>query len=279
MDDFQIGVVSVLGVGPQSEGRAHNEDNYLVCQNGVVRFRDGSGEKELTHDGNGVLLAVADGMGGHHHGALASAAAVQALSRLFYRSRPVYPESTLHSFVMQGHRKLRQRVQQSSMEGLGTTLAAVWVLNYSAYWIHVGDSRIYLCRGGELSQLSRDHTHEEFARRDGRDVTDHPHALAQSFIFGSRGLGCDADVRIDAGTDTGQEMLLEGDVLLLCTDGLTGVLSQRRIAATLNALSDPDECAQQLVEQAMAAGSKDNITAVVMRVMHSPHELDTITLW
>lgn len=278
-DDICVGFVCSRGADPARGGRTHNEDNYLLCRDGQIRFRDGDQDRVVVRSGSGVLVSVADGMGGHQHGDLAAGAAVQALSRLYYRDRPRDPESALHSFLVQGHRKLRARAVKGNLSNIGTTLAVVWVLDYSAYWAHVGDSRIYLYRNRSLTQLSRDHTRGEFARRDGRDMPPRPKGLAQSFIFGSRGLGCDGDVRIDAGTDTGQEVLLEGDQLVLCTDGLTNFVPSHRIAQILAEHPDPTESSRVLVKRAIAAGSDDNITALVVRVVRSPREPEMLSLW
>ena len=278
-DDFQIGVVCSRGADPSKGGRPYNEDNFLVCDGRGVRYRDGEREHVEQRQGFGVLVAVADGMGGHQHGELAASAAVQALSRLFFREPPRDPESALHSFMVQGHRKLRARALQSKMGDIGTTLVALWVLGHVAYWAHVGDSRLYLIRGESVTQLSRDHTRGEFARRDGRAAPSRPRGLAQSFIFGSRGIGCDGDVRVDAGTDTGEVTLLAGDVLLMCTDGLSNFIPHHRLARAVRELPDPQECARHLVMRAIEAGSDDNITALLLRVVRSPHEPDVLTLW
>jgi protein phosphatase len=279
VDDFHVGYVCSRGADPAQGGRPFNEDNYLICQDDLIRFRETDQDQTTVRAGNGVLVAVADGMGGHQYGALAAGAAVQALSRLYYRQKPVDPESALHSFLIQAHRRLRARALEGQLSNIGTTLAVVWIIDYYAYWAHVGDSRIYLLRNGALSQLSRDQTRGEFARRDGRSSPNRPNGLAQSFIFGSRGLGIDGDIRIDAGTDTGQEVLLRDDVLCLCSDGLTNFVPGHRITQILHTHPDPFESARLLVKRAIAAGSDDNITVVVLRVLDSPRDLDSLTLW
>ena len=277
--DYTVGLICSTGAPVSRGGRSHNEDNYLLCRTGEIRFRDGSEEKILHRSGHGMLAAVADGMGGHRFGDLAAAAAVQALSRLFYRERPNDPESTLHSFFLQGHRKLRARAIEGRMGDIGTTLASVWLIDHHAYWAHVGDSRIYHLRGDTLTSLTRDHTRGEFARRDGRPTPIHARSLAQSFIFGSRGIGVDGEVRIDAGTDTGKQELLTGDYLLLCTDGLTSAVPDHRLASALQETREPSTCAAWLANRAIAAGSDDNITVMIIRVDRSLNEPPELTLW
>lgn len=274
MDRFRIGVHCTRGVGPTRGGRANNEDNYLVAHRGRVRYLDGGAERELrTETGAGLMVAVADGMGGHDNGALASAAAVQALVRLYERGRPRDPADTLLRFVHAAHTRLKQRATTHGLANMGTTLTVLWIVENDAYWVHVGDSRLYLMRGGGLSQLSRDHTREEFARRDGRPIPSQPRSLSQNFLYGSRGLGNDAGIRIDAGVDTGHFALRPHDRLLLCSDGLVGGIRHDRLANLLQPRSEqsPQETAQTLARSAMESGSEDNITAVLVHVDDTLH--------
>lgn len=261
-----IGVVCSRGIGPDRGGRAANEDNYLVCRNGQIRFLENDDEKVVGADGAGILLAVADGMGGHDHGALASAAAVQATSLLFRRGIPGDVETTLHGFVLQAHRRLRAKAVERGADNMGTTLTVAWLVGAKAYWAHVGDSRLYHMRGEALHLMTRDHTRGEFARRDARHPPRDPGYLAQNFIFGSRGLGDDEGIRIDAGTDTGVLELKKGDRLILTTDGVSAFVEDHRIRDAVREAPEPAACATWLLERAMAAGSNDNITAVVARI-------------
>ena len=277
--DYTVGLICSTGAPPSRGGREHNEDNYLLCRSGEIRYRGGSEETVIHRSGHGLLAAVADGMGGHRFGDLASAAAVQALSRLYYREKPADPEAALHNFFLQGHRKLRARALQGRMGDIGTTLAAVWLIGHRVYWAHVGDSRIYHLRDDTITCLTRDHTRGEFAARDGRPPPKHADSLSQSFIFGSRGMGLNEDIRLDAGTDTGTEVLLTGDYLLLCSDGLTGNVPEHRLASALREHRDPATSASWLAERAIAAGSTDNITVVIVRVDHSPHQPIELTIW
>jgi len=265
-----IGLVCSTGIESERGGRVANEDNYLVCRNGQVRFRDGDKEVVRAEQGAGVLLAVADGMGGHEDGALASAAAVQAFSLLYSKGKPQAPELALLRFVLKAHNRLHSTVARRGSVRLGTTLTGAWVLDGRVFWVHVGDSRLYFFRNNALIRLTADHTHREFALRDQRPLPPDADRLAQSFVYGSRGLGDDASVRIDAGRDTGSRHLRPGDLLLLCTDGLTGFVDDRRIADALREVPQPAACAEVLVERAIAHGSTDNITVMVARIDEVP---------
>lgn len=271
---LRVGLVCSVGIGPARGGRDTNEDNYLVCRDGTITWREGEGERitpvAQTRD---LLLAVADGMGGHEDGEVASAAAVQALYPLYLRTAPPDPEDALRAWLLDAHRRLRARVEVDGRVKMGTTLTVAWIHGARVTWAHVGDSRLYHWRAGELARVTRDQTRAEFARRDNRSLPQAPHHLQQNFIYGSRGLGDDLSVRIDKGVDTGTLTLRPGDRLLLCTDGLTGVLDDAAIADALARMVDPGACAQELTDRAMANRSEDNITVVVLAADGAPPPL------
>lgn len=261
-----VGVVCSVGVGPERGGRSRNEDNYLLCRDGRIAWREGDREESRrVPDGPGVLVAVADGMGGHEDGEIASAAAVQALSRLYGRAAPADPEAGLRTFVLEAHRRIRGRIAAGGPVKMGCTLTVAWLLEDRVYWAHVGDSRLYHWRHGRLTRLTRDHTRGEFARRDGRKEPRHPNYLAQNFIYGSRGLGDDDGLRVDPGVDTGSFALAEGDRVVLCSDGLSARVEDPWIADAIANVPEPAACAVSLLERAVAALSDDNITAIVLR--------------
>lgn len=267
MERYSVGVTCSIGIGADRGGRATNQDNYLVCRSGSARWRAGDDEAIVAApERDEVLIAVADGMGGHEDGEVASSAAVQAISRLFLRPVPRDPEGELLAFVRETHQRVRDRVAAGGEVKMGTTLTVVWLIGERAYWVHVGDSRLYHWREGRLTRISRDQTREEFAMRDGRALPSHPRYLAQNFIFGSRGLGNDAALRLDRGIDTGSLTLRPGDRLLLSSDGLHGRLDDTQLADTLANVPAPQACAVTLAERAIAYQSDDNITALVLRV-------------
>jgi protein phosphatase len=260
-----FGVVCALGIGPTRGGRAQNEDNFLVAIGGALHWRDGeqsaSGERP-AHDG--CVFAVADGMGGHDDGEIASYSAVQALARYAAEPPDAMHPAELREFMLDAHGRLRARASRDGVVRMGTTFDIVWVEAGRATWAHVGDSRIYLYRNGQLSALTRDHTRAEFAERDGRPTPSHPHNLAQNFIYGSRGLGQDTSVRIDAGVDTGSFEPATGDRLVLTTDGVHGAVSLEAMQHILAEFPAPQACAEALVAAGMRAGSDDNLTALVV---------------
>lgn len=265
-DRLTIGVVCTRGIGPERGGRARNEDNYLVCRDGEARYRNDDSEAVEAIATFGSLICVADGMGGHEDGDLASSAAVRAMARLFKRGVPEAPELHLHRFVLDAHRRLHRKVSERGPVRMGTTLTALWLLEGVAYWTHVGDSRLYHWRKGSLRRITQDHTRANFALRDGRTPDSDGSFLAQNFVYGSRGFGNDKGIRVDAGTDTGFIQLEVGDRLLLCSDGLSGIVPDHRIGDLLSEVPEPQPAATSLMERALAAGSDDNVTVIVARV-------------
>jgi protein phosphatase len=257
------GAAAALGPSPDRGGRAEQEDNYLVCADGQIRFLEGGAERVVEGWGEGALLAVADGMGGHADGALASGAAVQALSRLWGAAPPGDPEAALRAFVLRAHARLRDLARARGSVELGTTLTVAWLRGGRMVWCQVGDSRLYLLRAGALRQLSRDHTRREFAARDQRPAPGQPDALAQAFLFGSRGLSPDQALRIDPGLDTGTVHLQPGDRVLLCSDGVWGPLPADALQRELGGPGPCGVVAARLLGRAVARGGTDNLSAVV----------------
>lgn len=263
---LSVGVVCAVGAGLARGGRESNQDNYLVGHGGRLLWRQGDAEAVSFVDPQPTtMLAVADGMGGHEDGDVASASAVQALARLYLQAPPADPERGLREFVLEGHRRIRDRVAEAGEVKLGTTLTVAWILGRTVVWVQVGDSRLYHWRSGRLTRLTRDQTREEFAARDHRPTPSHPRYLAQNFIYGSRGLGMDHTLRIDPGVDTGTFTLLPGDRLLLTTDGLHGFVDDNGLADCVRNVPEPSACAAALYDRAIARDSDDNVTAVVAR--------------
>lgn len=276
----RVGLVCSLGIGAPRGGRETNEDNYLVCRDGRIVWRDGEREHVTeVAPSRAVLVAVADGMGGHEDGEVASSAAVQALSPLYLAAQPGDPEETLRAWMLDTHRRLYARHAVGGRVKMGTTLTTAWLHGDTLTWAHVGDSRLYHWRQGQLTRVTRDQTRAEFARRDRRPPPSAPQALSQNFIYGSRGLGDDVSVRIDKGVDTGTFRLLTGDRLLLCSDGLSGAVADDVLAEHLGRLADPGACAVALLERAIAVRSDDNITALVLSFDGSGRQIDPATEW
>jgi serine/threonine protein phosphatase PrpC len=269
-----VGSVCHVGVGAALGGRARNEDNFLVCRDGSSSWLDRGTVVTREQPGDGVLLSVCDGMGGHAGGDVASLAAVRVLSKLYQPAAPRNTVRVLVNYLHESHRSLHRAALQQGPVAMGTTATVAWLLGSHLFWAHVGDSRLYLLRGSRLFRLTADQTRNEFARRDGRPATADGDHLAQSFIYGSRGLGNDLTLRIDKGIDAGAEPIEVGDVVVLCSDGLWGVVPDEAIAACVQGARTAQGVADALLELALDADSKDNVTIVVAQIQSVPPRVD-----
>jgi protein phosphatase len=200
------------------------------------------------------VFAVADGMGGHSAGDVASQTAVEALSQ------GVAGDRSLAAAVKEANRRVFDRAQGSiELSGMGTTMTAVVAGGSRIEIAHVGDSRAYLFRGGRLQRLTQDHTVLDRMVRQGKlrpeEARNHP----QRSVL-ERALGVEPDVRVDTQTIDAWP----GDRLLLCTDGLTSMLEESRIRQILETEADPAAASARLVAEAVEAGGHDNVSVIVV---------------
>jgi serine/threonine protein phosphatase PrpC len=203
------------------------------------------------------LLAVADGMGGHAAGEVASAAAIAALEPLDETGADD-PEVALRDAMTGANRTLREMVAADhDLDGMGTTCTAVLVDHEYAWLAHVGDSRAYLFREGVLQQITRDHTFVQQLVDEGRirpeDASTHPQRnLITRVLDGRDEMQLDFD-RLD---------LVPGDRLLLCSDGLSAVVTDASLSEVLTTPT-PDDAVRRLVDLALRGGAPDNVTCIV----------------
>ncbi|MDQ1711657.1 MAG: family protein phosphatase [Frankiaceae bacterium] len=210
------------------------------------------------------LLAVADGMGGHAAGEVASAAVIAALERLD-ETDAGDPRAALRDAVRNANAGLRDMVAaDNELHGMGTTVTAVLADGDAAWLAHVGDSRAYLLHDGELRQLTRDHTFVQQLVDEGRIRRDEASTHPQRSLI-TRAL----DGRDDVEPDLERLDLRPGDRLLLCSDGLSAVVSDESIAEVLRD-STPEEAVRRLVDLALRGGGPDNITCIVADVAATP---------
>jgi protein phosphatase len=222
----------------------------------VGRVRQGNEDSFLV---DAPLFVVADGMGGHLAGDVASATAIEVIQERTGDIRAEDPE-TLAAMVKEANRAIWGKGgDDPNLRGMGTTCTLVLLDGSKARIAHVGDSRAYLFHDGELKQITEDHTLVGRMVREGRlnpeDAERHPQ---RSVI--TRALGVDEDVEVDLITLD----LYEGDRLLICSDGLSSMIPHPAIADVLAQTEDAQSAAEQLVERANEAGGEDNITVVVI---------------
>src|SRR5262245_31338535 len=235
--DRPLALVEVAHLSDTGRIRHHNEDRSLASPR---------------------VLVVADGMGGAKAGEVAAQMAVDAVRRLV---GPVH-EGDVRGAVERANRAIRRLASDDpDKSGMGTTFTAAMLEDGRLDVVHVGDSRAYLWRDGKLRQLTEDHSVvAELLRRGSispEDAETHPH---RNVI--TRALGAEPEVTVD----TFSEYLRDGDVVLLCSDGLSSYVSEEDIARALGDAVTLADAAKALVERANGAGGTDNVTVVLARV-------------
>jgi serine/threonine protein phosphatase PrpC len=206
------------------------------------------------------LFVVADGMGGAQAGEVASRLAIEAFEGGLVA--PGSAEERLAERVRDANRRIHEvsRVE-SGREGMGTTLTAAYLEDGQLAIAHVGDSRAYLFRDGELTRLTQDHSLVDELVRQGKLTEEQAAEHPQRSII-TRALGPEADVEVDTFTYP----VRAGDLLLLCSDGLTSMISEEAVATVLRANEPLSDAAGALIKEANEAGGRDNITVVLFRL-------------
>ncbi|MBU0551976.1 Stp1/IreP family PP2C-type Ser/Thr phosphatase [Myxococcota bacterium] len=236
--------------------RLHNEDSLKI-------FREEN------------LFVVADGMGGHASGEVASQMSVETIGD-FFRSTAEdgeitwpfkmekgrhYEENRLITGIKLSNRQIHSSsTRDSKLKGMGTTIVAVFFMNDTAYVGHVGDSRVYRFRKGVLTQITEDHSllndYIKMRQLTPEEIENFPH---KNVIV--RALGMKETVQVDVMMEKPQD----GDIYLLCSDGLSGMLTDPEMEAILNKESDLDAACKLLIDGANHNGGTDNITVILVR--------------
>lgn len=216
------------------------------------------------------LLVVADGMGGHAGGDVASSVAVAHLAPLDDEAHG--PDDVLDELsraLTTAHDELLARAEENpELAGLGTTVTAILRSGNKLAMAHIGDSRAYLLRDGELNQVTTDHSFVQHLVNTGKITAEEAERHPQRSVL-LRVLG---DFDMEIVPDMSVREARPGDRWLLCSDGLSGVVSAETMAETLREVRDVDECADQLVQLALRGGAPDNVTVVLGDVV----EVDTL---
>jgi serine/threonine protein phosphatase PrpC len=206
------------------------------------------------------FFAVADGMGGARAGEVASAMAAGTFEGESDSGEPA--EAQLSRILREANRRIYDlATTDDSHRGMGTTVTAAKVTGDEVSIGHVGDSRAYRLRDGELEQLTRDHSLVAELERSGQITPEAAEHHPQRSII-TRALGPEPDVQVDTYTLAGRD----GDLFLICSDGLTSMISDDELAAILRSADSLDDAAESLVRAANQSGGKDNITVVMFRL-------------
>lgn len=231
-----------------------------AARSDVGLLREGNEDSAYA---SGRLLAVADGMGGHAHGEVASSVAIAAMASLEEAQQGGDLLNAIEAAVRDANRRLHEMVgRDPSLKGMGTTLTAMLWHGTQVALVHVGDSRAYLLRRGELYQITHDHTLVQQLVDDGRITPEEAATHPQRSIL-LRALDGSGEVDPDLTLREAQV----GDRYLLCSDGLSGVVSAETLHATLTNIDDPEEVVRQLIDLANRGGGPDNITCVLADVL------------
>lgn len=238
-------VIHAFGATSVGRVRDHNEDNYLAGR---------------------TVFAVADGMGGHAAGEVASEAALGPLRLIdgnSFRDPQAATDALAQAVSQANDVVLDQAAENPELRGMGTTLTTVMVRGSRMHLAHVGDSRAYLLRQGMLDLLTEDHTLVAQLVKEGRLTEEQAATHPQRSVI-TRAIGVEAGVQVDTMHDPLE--LQAGDQVLLCSDGLTGPVSESLIAEILASEPDGDTACRRLIDAANAGGGPDNITCVLLRV-------------
>jgi PPM family protein phosphatase len=234
-----LGIVEQVGRTDVGRQRSANEDSLVLRP---------------------PFFAVADGMGGARAGEVASAIAAEAFEGASAAGEAA--EAQLARLLREANRRIYDlAVTEESHRGMGTTLTAAKVHDEEVSLAHVGDSRAYRMRDGALEQITRDHSLVAELERSGQITPEAAEHHPQRSII-TRALGPEPDVEVDTYTLSARD----GDLFLLCSDGLTSMISDDEVAAILRTSATLDEAADSLIKAANQSGGKDNITVVLFRI-------------
>jgi protein phosphatase len=263
--------VDVVGRTDVGRTREHNEDSFLVADLTTGRMLPDNGVDNYPAGERGLLFAVADGMGGAAAGEIASDMAVQSLMEtLCERWTAAEVASTPEGFAQalrEATEAANERIhlfalQHPEYRGMGTTATIAGLLGDTLYLAQVGDSRAYLVRGGEALQLTKDQSLMQQLVEAGEITPEEAERSERRNII-LQALGPESTVAIDL-TD---QPVRRGDVLLLCSDGLSSIVGKQDIARAVQEEPDLDAVCRRLIAQANESGGPDNITVVAARLV------------
>ena len=241
---------SLSDVGCQRE---NNED--------ALSYWEPQSDDEFVRKGR--LALVADGMGGYEGGQEASRLAVEAIQEVYDREPSTDPRASLLKGFQLAHERIHQfAAAHPELRGMGTTCTALVLQDLRLYFAHVGDSRLYLVRDNSIARLTRDHSYVGRLVETGVLSSDEAERHPQRHIL-TAALGAGGEVAADA--PSAPMALRNGDVLVLCTDGLWGLVQEPEILEIVSG-NDPKTACAELVKVARQRGGPDNITLQVLRL-------------
>ena len=272
--------LEVAAVTHPGMGGRRNEDRYAVSSFQVS-------ENDPTPS---VFAVVSDGIGGHRAGEVAAEMAVETISHMVAQADVRHPLAVLNHAIQVTSNAIASKARDDTQRlGMGTTCACAWVIGARLFIASVGDSRIYLLRNGNLIQLTVDHTWVQEAVEKGilapEDVRNHPNIhVIRRYLGSKKTPSADTRLRLakeetDAQAHINQGLrLLPGDLLLLCTDGLTDVVEDAEITSAVRG-QPLQTAAQALVDLACSRAGSDNITVALLLVPWGPLQEKKRGIW
>ena len=233
--------------------RSNNEDSYLY-------WEPDSGEEFAQ---KGRLAVIADGMGGYEGGQEASRLAVETIRYIYEHQFGTDSQTTLVAGMQAAHETIQRfAVEHPQYAGMGTTCTALSIVGRNLSFAHIGDSRLYLIRGESIARLTKDHSYVGRLVESGivrsEDAESHPQRHILTAALGS-------GREVAPHTPEQPVALEEGDVIVLCTDGLWGLVGEAELEHIAQS-EPPAEACQRLVELALQRGGPDNVTVTILRV-------------
>lgn len=274
-------LVEIAARSDRGKKRANNEDAFLVYRTGrfAERIVSNIPESELAsqYEDGGYLMAVADGMGGMRAGEVASREALLTGFKLVLRAPkwllnlddPATRDAEIEAFFGRVHgylagmhaALLEQMKKDPSKAGMGTTYTAVYSVGFDIFVVHIGDSRAYALHEGELRRITHDHTLAQRLADQGaiaqEDVDTHPQRHILTRVVGGSGGWFRAEIH--------HMRLHPGDSVLVCTDGLTGTVTDEEIARVLGSAVTCENACESLLSMALDRGAPDNVTLIAAR--------------
>lgn len=249
-DSFESGNLKVVVLSDLGNIRTNNEDMgmfFKVADENIIRDK-------------GYLLMVADGMGGHQAGEVASGMAADIISREYFKQPNGNVEKNLLKVFTLANKNIFEKASSyKSYNGMGTTCTVLVVLDQAIYYAHVGDSRAYLQKGNSIIQITQDHTYVQELVNSG-DITAEEAAVHPKRNILTNAMGTKVDTRIDTGKF---KLIFENnDRLLLCSDGLYDYLNDEELKEIL-CKNTIQHAAENMVQEAKMRGGHDNITVVI----------------
>ncbi|MBZ5705207.1 MAG: Stp1/IreP family PP2C-type Ser/Thr phosphatase [Acidobacteriia bacterium] len=245
--------IEMAGLSDIGCHRENNEDRYSYWEPA----------DDDQFQSKGRLAIIADGMGGYEGGQEASRLAVETIEEVYAGTPDSEPQALLVSAFLSAHQRIQELAsERAALHGMGTTCTAIALLGNQLYYAHVGDSRLYLVRNGSISRLTHDHSYVSRLVEHGVISSEEAESHPQRHIL-TAALGAGSEIAPE--TPEQPVALDAGDVLVLCTDGLWGVVHDDEIRSVVSS-KNPQEACRELVQTAKQRGGPDNITMQVLRV-------------